>query len=181
MVIAGYVLGLRVFMVLMLSISVQSKLADTSSFVAGVRSYGLVPARLARPVAALIVATELSMLPTLVVAPSLAWPLLGGLMLLFGTAQASVLARRRSAGCHCFGARERLGIGSVLRTLWFSCLAVSALYIVPNGAPSSSVKDIAAVVAVVGLSAAVSVWLKALDDVRTLRAHRRGGQVRWSS
>jgi hypothetical protein len=107
----------RVLLAGVLLASAGLKLADPRAAEAGLATFR-VPARLARPALLAVALLEAA----LAVALAAGWPLApyvaSGLMLAFAAALASALVGGRTgAPCGCFGARSRVGRGSLARAL----------------------------------------------------------------
>lgn len=104
------------------------KLRDVRGFARSVAGYRMLPERLAGPAAVGVLVTELVAAGLLLAPGGRRWGAVvaGALFAAFLAAMASVLRRGMAVDCGCFGGRDLVGAGTLLRTGLLLVLAVTA-------------------------------------------------------
>ncbi|MEO3796092.1 MauE/DoxX family redox-associated membrane protein [Nonomuraea sp. B10E15] len=104
------------------------KLRDVPGFARSVAGYQVLPDGLAGPAAVGVLAAELAAAGLLLVPGGRRWgaAVAGLLFAAFLAAMASVMRRRMTVDCGCFGGRDLVGAGTLLRTGLLLALAVTA-------------------------------------------------------
>jgi Methylamine utilisation protein MauE len=122
------------------SASALAKLRDPAGFVLGVNRYGVLPARMAGPTAALVIALELLVAAAFATGFLLRWAAVAALVLLSGFAVgvAVNLRRGRDFPCLCFGTRseDRISKWSLARIGLLGCGALVVVARPPVSATS---------------------------------------------
>lgn len=132
--------------------------ADSAS---ALETYG-VPARLRRPATVAIVALEVTIATSLVAGVPAAAYAGAFLLTVFALSTYVALLRgKRGAPCGCFGARSRVGPGSVVRDLALA-VAFLAVPLLPDGAPSTTGWLVLGLVAAFACTAALATAVLAL-------------------
>ncbi len=95
----------RTTLVLAFGLSALAKLAQVAAFVATVRDFGLLPPRLAAPVAAILLAMESAVAVLLLLGAAMQIAAIAALILLgaFSIALMHTLSQGRRVACRCFG------------------------------------------------------------------------------
>ncbi|TDC01252.1 hypothetical protein E1267_32410 [Nonomuraea longispora] len=111
-----------------LLVAALGKLRDVPGFARSVAAYRVLPGRLAWPAAAGVLAAELAAAALLLVPGGRRWGAVvaGALFAAFLAAMASVVRRRMTVDCGCFGGRDLVGAGTLVRTGLLLVLAVTA-------------------------------------------------------
>lgn len=150
------------------ALAVVGKARDLGGFVHGVRSLGLLPRRLAAPVAGTVVALELAVVVAML--PGGAWTVAGlvlatAQLLVYTAALAVAMRRQGDVRCACFGPGTRpvTPVHLVRNGILGAIAAAGILAGVPHPAPAAA--DAALVL---GPAAATALLLAALDDVVAL-------------
>ncbi|MFI7642453.1 MauE/DoxX family redox-associated membrane protein [Nonomuraea sp. NPDC049400] len=112
----------------MLLVAALGKLRDVRGFAGSVAGYRLLPGRLAGPAAVAVLAAELVAAGLLLAPGGQRWGAVvaAALFAAFLAAMASVLRRGMAVDCGCFGGRDLVGAGTLLRTGLLLVLAVTA-------------------------------------------------------
>jgi uncharacterized membrane protein YphA (DoxX/SURF4 family) len=157
--------------------------------------YGIVPAPVARPLAAILPPAELLLGGLLLLGAFVPVALLAGAVLIGVFATAMVVAMRsgRAIPCGCLGDRSALvGPGTIARNVLFVIAAAAATHVsyslvIWNPAAAwdaagliQAPGDAAALAMAVVVAIAVFVALPELDTVRAWRNKQESGNARWS-
>ena len=150
-----------------------SKARDHRAFQLAVASFQIVPARLAPPVATLIVAMELAG-SGLLLAGTYEWLgalLLGVLLVAFTVALVVNLLRgRRNLDCRCFGQPTvRIGWGHVVQNMLMLAVALMIGAVVLRGMPPSGVGDLTTASLTILAAAYTAVLFLAVQELVSVR------------
>ncbi|MEQ4722119.1 MauE/DoxX family redox-associated membrane protein [Nonomuraea sp. B19D2] len=112
----------------MLLVAALGKLRDVRGFARSVAGYRVLPGGLAGPAAVAVLAAELAAAGLLLAPGGQRWGAVvaAALLAAFLAAMASVLRRGMAVDCGCFGGRDLVGAGTLLRTGLLLVLAVTA-------------------------------------------------------
>jgi Methylamine utilisation protein MauE len=165
---------LRAGFVLLFGGAVVHKLRAPRAFRTAVEGFGVVPAGVAGPVAALLVAAEVGVVAALVVAPAVGAAASAALLLGYATAMALALARgRRGIDCGCGGpgGGAPLQAGLVARNLVLVAMTLPLLAPVGDRALGwvDGLTVLGALASATALATAVSVLLASGPRLADLR------------
>jgi Methylamine utilisation protein MauE len=154
------------------ALSSAGKLRDAAAFARSLEPFGI-GARARRPLAGALIATELVVVPLVLLRPLAAAGLFlaAGLLIVFAAAIASTVRAGRQVRCRCFGAD-----GAVLRPAhaWrnvaLACVALAGGILAATD-PAGAI-EVSGAVVVAAAATAVLLLLWAFDDVVELLAPR---------
>lgn len=159
-----------------LLVSAVAKLRDPQRFARDVSNYEVVPARLNRPVAWLIITAEpaIGLGLLLVIAPSVSLPAAIALLASFAAAVSINLVRKRRIACGCFGGDELIDRGTIFRLTALIGLVFIAWGSRVALAPPSVEVDLGITIARTSTAALVVTalsWASRKGDLRRLTLH----------